>query len=189
MNGEDVTGLTSQQVRDKGVAYIPSDRLRRGMVASLSLSRNSVLGMHHHAQFNKRGTLLEDTIQEYAESIIAQYDVRADSILQPMGSLSGGNQQKMVVGRELARPHSVVVACQPTRGLDVGATHYIRERILESRNNGKAVLLISAELDEILELSDRIAVIYEGQILDVRPAGEFTEAELGFLMTGQRNGV
>lgn len=189
MNGEDVTGLTSRQVRDKGVAYIPSDRLRRGMVASLSLSRNSVLGMHHHAQFNKRGTLLEDIIQGHAESIIAQYDVRADSIHQPMGSLSGGNQQKMVVGRELARPHSVVVACQPTRGLDVGATHYIREKILESRNNGKAVLLISAELDEILELSDRIAVIYEGQILDVRPAGEFTEAELGFLMTGQRNGV
>ena len=95
----------------------------------------------------------------------------------------------MVVGRELLRPHSVVVAAQPTRGLDVGATHYIREQILASRNKGKAVLLISAELDEILELSDRIAVIYEGRIVDVRPTSQYTEKELGLLMTGQRNGV
>ena len=106
-----------------------------------------------------------------------------------MGSLSGGNQQKMVVGRELTRPHSVVIACQPTRGLDVGAAYYIREQILDSRNKGKAVLLISAELDEILELSDRIAIIYEGQVVDVRPTGQFTERELGLLMTGERNGV
>ena len=188
-SGQDLTGLDSRKIRDKGVAYIPSDRLRRGMVASLSLSRNSVLGMHHHAHFSQRGALLEDIIDEHAEDIIAKYDVRAESVHQPIGSLSGGNQQKMVVGRELARPHSVVVACQPTRGLDVGATYYIREQILDSRNKGKAVLLISAELDEILELSDRIAVIYEGRIVDVRPTDQFTERELGLLMTGERNGV
>ncbi|NLJ60404.1 MAG: ABC transporter ATP-binding protein [Firmicutes bacterium] len=189
MSGQDLTGNDTRRIRDKGVAYIPSDRLRRGMVTSLSLSRNSVLGMHHHAHFNQRGVLQEDIIDEHAEEIIAKYDVRAESVHQPMGSLSGGNQQKMVVGRELTRPHSVVIACQPTRGLDVGAAYYIREQILDSRNKGKAVLLVSAELDEILELSDRIAVIYEGQIVDVRPTGQFTERELGLLMTGERNGV
>ena len=189
MGGKDLTGLDTRRIRDKGVAYIPSDRLRRGMVSSLSLSRNSVLGMHHHAHFSKRGTLVEDIVDEHAEEIINKYDVRAESIHQPMGSLSGGNQQKMVVGRELSRPHSIVIACQPTRGLDVGAAYYIREQLLDSRNKGKAVLLISAELDEILELSDRIAVIYEGQIVDVRPTGKFTEQELGLLMTGERNGV
>jgi len=133
--------------------------------------------------------LRENALREHAQGIVAKYDVRAESIDQPMGSLSGGNQQKMLVGRELARPHSVVIAAQPTRGLDVGATHYIREQILASRNSGKAVLLISAELDEIMELSDRIAVIYEGRIVDVRPTGSFTERELGLLMTGQREGV
>ncbi len=189
MSGQDLTGLDTRKIRDKGVAYIPSDRLKRGMVTSLSLARNSVLGMHHHAHFSQRGVLQEDVIHEHAEDIVSKYDVRAESVNQPIGSLSGGNQQKMVVGRELARPHSVVVACQPTRGLDVGATYYIREQILESRNKGKAVLLISAELDEILELSDRIAVIYEGQIVDVRPTDQFTEQELGLLMTGERNGV
>ncbi|HXL03637.1 MAG TPA: ABC transporter ATP-binding protein [Bacillota bacterium] len=189
MSGQDLTGLDTRRIRDKGVAYIPSDRLRRGMVGSLSLSRNSVLGMHHHSYFSQRGVLLEDIIEKHAEEIIKKYDVRAESVHQPMGSLSGGNQQKMVVGRELTRPHSVVIACQPTRGLDVGAAYYIREQILDSRNKGKAVLLISAELDEILELSDRIAIIYEGQVVDVRPTGQFTERELGLLMTGERNGV
>lgn len=187
--GQDVTGLDTGKIRDRGVAYIPSDRLKRGMVASFSLARNSVLGIHRCADFSQRGLLLESAVRQHAQSIVAEYDVRAESIDQPMGSLSGGNQQKMLVGRELARPHSVVVAAQPTRGLDVGATHYIREQILASRNQGKAVLLISAELDEVLELSDRIAVIYEGRIVDVRPANRFTQRELGLLMTGQRNEV
>ena len=189
LTGQDVTGLDTGGIRDRGVAYIPSDRLKRGMVDSFSLARNSVLGMHRCADFSRRGLLLENAVREHARSIVAEYDVRAESIDQPMGSLSGGNQQKMLVGRELARPHSIVVAAQPTRGLDVGATHYIREQILASRNRGKAVLLISAELDEVLELSDRIAVIYEGRIVDVRPASQFTERELGLLMTGQRNEV
>lgn len=189
LTGQDVTGLDTGGIRDRGVAYIPSDRLKRGMVDSFSLARNSVLGTHRCADFSRRGLLLENAVREHARSIVAEYDVRAESIDQPMGSLSGGNQQKMLVGRELARPHSVVVAAQPTRGLDVGATHYIREQILASRNRGKAVLLISAELDEVLELSDRIAVIYEGRIVDVRPASQFTERELGLLMTGQRNEV
>jgi ABC-type uncharacterized transport system ATPase subunit len=187
--GKDVTGLDTGRIKDRGVAYIPSDRLKRGMVDSLSLARNSVLGVHRCADFSRRGALLENAVREHAQTIVAKYDVRAESIDQPMGSLSGGNQQKMLVGRELARPHSIVIAAQPTRGLDVGATHYIREQILSSRNTGKAVLLISAELDEVLELSDRIAVIYEGRIVDVRPASQFTERELGLLMTGQRNEV
>jgi len=187
--GQNVTGLGTGRIRDRGVAYIPSDRLKRGMVDSFSLARNSVLGMHHCSDFSRHGVLRENALCEHAQGIVAKYDVRAESIDQPMGSLSGGNQQKMLVGRELARPHSVVIAAQPTRGLDVGATHYIREQILASRNSGKAILLISAELDEVLELSDRIAVIYEGQIVDVRPTGSFTERELGLLMTGQREGV
>ena len=187
--GQNVTGLGTGRIRDRGVAYIPSDRLKRGMVDSFSLARNSVLGMHHCSDFSRHGVLRENALREHAQGIVAKYDVRAESIDQPMGSLSGGNQQKMLVGRELARPHSVVIAAQPTRGLDVGATHYIREQILASRNSGKAVLLISAELDEVLELSDRIVVIYEGRIVDARPTGSFTERELGLLMTGQREGV
>ena len=187
--GQDVTGLETGRIRNIGVAYVPSDRLKRGMIDSFSLARNSVLGMHHCADFSRHGVLRENALREHAQGIVAKYDVRAESINQPMGSLSGGNQQKMLVGRELARPHSVVIAAQPTRGLDVGATHYIREQILASRNSGKAVLLISAELDEVLELSDRIAVIYEGRIVDARPTGSFTERELGLLMTGQREGV
>ena len=187
--GQNVTGLGTGRIRDRGVAHIPSDRLKRGMVDSFSLARNSVLGMHHCSDFSRHGVPRENALCEHAQGIVAKYDVRAESIDQPMGSLSGGNQQKMLVGRELARPHSVVIAAQPTRGLDVGATHYIREQILASRNSGKAVLLISAELDEVLELSDRIAVIYEGRIVDVRPTGSFTERELGLLMTGQREGV
>jgi len=163
--------------------------LKRGMVDSFSIARNSVLGMHHSADFSHRGVIKEDVVRRHAENLVDVYDVRSESIDQPIDSLSGGNQQKLVVGRELLRPHSVVVAAQPTRGLDVGATHYIREQILASRNKGKAVLLISAELDEILELSDRIAVIYEGRIVDVRPTSQYTERELGLLMTGQRNGV
>lgn len=189
IDGQDVTGFDTRRIRDKGVAYIPSDRLRRGMVSSFSLTRNSVLGMQHSAYFSSRGVIQEDVVREHAESIIDLYDVRSESIDQPIGSLSGGNQQKLVVGRELTRPHSIVIAAQPTRGLDVGATHYIREQILASRNRGKAVLLISAELDEIFELSDRIAVMYEGQIIDMRRASQYTEQELGLLMTGQRNGV
>ena len=187
--GQNVTGLGTGRIRDRGVAHIPSDRLKRGMVDSFSLARNSVLGMHHCSDFSRHGVLRENALCEHAQGIVAKYDVRAESIDQPMGSLSGGNQQKMLVGRELARPHSVVIAAQPTRGLDVGATHYIREQILASRNSGKAILLISAELDEVLELSDRIAVIYEGRIVDARPTGSFTERELGLLMTGQREGV
>lgn len=189
VNGQDVTGSDTRSIRDSGVAYIPSDRLKRGMVDSFSIARNSVLGMHHSAHFSHRGVIKEDVVRRHAENLVDVYDVRSESIDQPIGSLSGGNQQKLVVGRELLRPHSVVVAAQPTRGLDVGATHYIREQILASRNKGKAVLLISAELDEILELSDRIAVIYEGRIVDVRPTNQYTERELGLLMTGQRNGV
>ena len=187
--GQDVTGFDTGRIREKGVACIPSDRLKRGMVDSLSLARNSVLGVHRSSDFSRRGVLLENALREHAQGIVDKYDVRAESIDQTMGSLSGGNQQKMLVGRELGRPHSVVIAAQPTRGLDVGATHYIREQILASRASGKAVLLISAELDEVLELSDRIAVIYEGRIVDVRPTSSFTERELGLLMTGQRNEV
>ena len=171
-----------------GVACIPSDRLRRGIVDSFSVAQNLILGEQTSPPFAARGVLQPRKIAEHAAKM-NMFDVRTASLDQPVGSLSGGNQQKLVVGRELARSPNLIVAAQPTRGLDIGATDYIHRQLLAMREQGKAILLISAELDEVRTLSDRIAVMYEGQIVALRPTEEFTERDLGLLMAGQGIGV
>ncbi|TVR30641.1 MAG: ABC transporter ATP-binding protein [Spirochaetaceae bacterium] len=171
--------------RSVGMAHIPSDRLRRGVVPDFSVAWNLILGSQWRRPFSRRGALLRNEIADYARRVVSQYGIRCESIEAPVGSLSGGNQQKLVVARELSRDPDVVIACQPTRGVDVGAIEYIHNQLLAMRAAGKAVLLISAELDEVRALSDRILVMYEGKIVAERKS-DAGESELGLLMAGHR---
>jgi simple sugar transport system ATP-binding protein len=182
IHGREVEPTTAAR-RASGIAYVPSDRLKRGLVPPFTVAWNAILGSQRRAPFSRRGVLQDGAIAEHADRLIRDYQVRAPGREAVVAGLSGGNQQKLVVARELARDPAVVLACQPTRGLDVGAIEYIHNRLLDMRQHGKAVLLISAELDEIRALADRILVMYEGRIVAERPAGA-DEHELGLLMAG-----
>jgi simple sugar transport system ATP-binding protein len=152
-----------------------------------SVADNLILGLHGKAPFVQRGLVHDHrAIYENAEHVIEQYDIRPPVANQPARSLSGGNQQKVVVGREFTQNPSFLICAQPTRGVDVGAIEFIHKQVIAQRDQGAAVLLVSAELDEILSLSDRIAVMYNGQIVSVMSADEVTEHKLGFLMLGGR---
>jgi len=168
-----------------GMAHIPSDRLRRGVVPDFSVAWNLILGSQWRSPFSRRGAFSRKQINEHAERVVAQYGIRCGSIDAPVRSLSGGNQQKLVVARELSRNPEVVIACQPTRGVDVGAIEYIHNQLLAMRAAGKAILLISAELDEVRALSDRILVMYEGRVVAER-SSDAGESELGLLMAGHQ---
>ncbi|HEY8530642.1 MAG TPA: ABC transporter ATP-binding protein [Limnochorda sp.] len=173
-----------RRFRRLGGAHIPSDRLRRGLVPPLPVSRNAILGRQREVPFSHRGLLRFQPIRRHAQAIAERLQVRVPSLDTPAAALSGGNQQKLVVGRELAFEPRVVVAAQPTRGVDIGAIERIHQELLRMRAAGKAILLISAELDELLALSDRFAVMYEGAIVAEGRTEEFTETELGLLMAG-----
>ncbi len=182
---------TARSIRDLGVAYIPSDRLKRGLLANFSIVQNVAMGHHYKPPVTGKGwrgglgVLDVQAMAREAGRIVADYDVRVGNLQDPASSLSGGNQQKLVVGRELSRSPGLVIAAQPTRGVDVGAVEFIHRKLLRMRDEGAGILLISAELDEILALSDRIAVLYEGELVALRPAAAFTERELGLFMAGQ----
>ena len=182
--GKDITHATPRQVTELGSAHIPEDRQRDGLVLPFSVADNLVLNMYYQPPFAKGVVLNEKNILEAAVEQIKAFDVRTPGPLTPVGSLSGGNQQKVIVARELSRPIRFLVASQPTRGLDVGSIEYIHTQILKRRDNGVAVLLVSTELDEILQLSDRIAVMYRGKIVAIVPAGEATKETIGLLMAG-----
>lgn len=184
--GTDVTGWTRRERIDAGMAYVPEDRQERGLVMSFDLTENAALGNHHDEAFVRRGILSWDTLSEHTGEIIDTYDVTPADPTADAASLSGGNQQKFVVGRELLRDPTVLVAANPTRGVDVGSTEFIREQLLALRDRDVGVLLISSKLDEVRSLSDRLAVIYEGQFIDVRPPDELSEEQLGLLMAGQQ---
>lgn len=186
LGAEEITALNPRAIRERGVAYIPSDRLKRGLIGNFSVAQNLILGSQRATGFAARGILNHRQIAAEARRIMADFDIRAASLHEPVSSLSGGNQQKVVIARELSRRPALVVAAQPTRGVDVGAIEYIHRQLLRMRAEGKGILLISAELDELRSLSDRIAVLYEGQIVAEGPAGGFTERELGLLMAGGR---
>lgn len=173
-----------RRFRRLGGAHIPSDRSRRGLVPPWPVSRNAVLGRQREAPFARRGLLRFQPIRRHAEAIVERLQVRVPSLEAPAAALSGGNQQKLVVGRELAFEPQVVVAAQPTRGVDIGAIELIHQALLRMRAAGKAILLISAELDELLALSDRLVVLFEGAIVAEGRTEGFTEAELGLLMAG-----
>jgi ABC-type uncharacterized transport system ATPase subunit len=186
VDGRDVAGLTVAEIRERGVAYIPEDRHDRGLVLDMTLWENSVLGQQRKpGVVGRLGVLPIRKIKELAARLIRAFDVRARSVDVPAATLSGGNQQKLILARELEEVPRLVVAHQPTRGLDVGAIEFVWRKILEQKAAGAAVLLISAELEEIYELSDRIVTIYEGAITG-EYAPDAPPAEIGIGMTGAR---
>lgn len=185
--GQEITRLTTDQRRQQGIAHIPSDRLKRGLVSQFKLDWNFILGSEWEEPFAKKGILKKKSIKNYGEKLIKDFDIRTPGLQIKAGQLSGGNQQKTIIARELSSTPDLILAAQPTRGVDVGAIEYIHNLLLEMRAKGKAILLISAELDELRSLSDRILVIYEGQLIAEKKA-DFDEQELGLLMAGKKDG-
>ena len=182
--GTDITRLRAADRIGQGVSHVPEDRHRRGLVLEFDLIENIVLGDQRREPFARHGLLSRRVMDEVAEKRIADYDIRTPSTRILAGNLSGGNQQKLVLARELGRDPELLVAAQPTRGLDVGAIEFVHRRIIAERDSGKAVLLVSMELEEVMSLSDRILVMFEGRIVGEFEAGTVTDVELGFLMTG-----
>lgn len=187
LNGKDITNMRPRKVTESGVGHIPQDRQRHGLVLNFTVGENIVLQTYYKKPYSNMGVLNHKAIYDKAREIIEKYDIRTQSEYSPARALSGGNQQKIIIGREIERDPDLLIAAQPTRGLDVGAIEFIHKRLIEQRDNGKAVLLVSFELDEIMNVSDRIAVIFEGQILDIVDPKETNEEELGLLMAGQKN--
>ncbi|MEX2143905.1 MAG: ABC transporter ATP-binding protein [Anaerolineales bacterium] len=186
--GEDVTKADPRQITEKGTAHIPEDRQKDGLVLPYSVADNLVLNTYYRSPYSTRALLHHDIILQNAEKEILDFDIRTPSARTQAGSLSGGNQQKVIVARELSRPVKLLVASQPTRGLDVGSIEYIHKRLIESRDAGAAVLLVSSELDEIMQLSDRIAVMFRGKIVDILDAKSTNRNEIGLLMAGVAEG-
>jgi simple sugar transport system ATP-binding protein len=182
--GNDITHKSPREITELGSAHVPEDRQKDGLVLSFPVSDNLVLCTYYKDPFAKGITLNRQMVLENANHLIEQFDIRAPNALVNVGTLSGGNQQKVIIARELSRDIKFLVASQPTRGLDVGSIEYIHNRIVEKRDEGCAVLLISPELDEIMELSDQIAVIYRGKIVAILPAGQTTKEQIGLLMAG-----
>ena len=169
-----------------GVGHIPEDRLVRGMIGPMTIEDNIILGYHRKKEFSSHGIRRKNEIRAFSEKQLTDYQIKAPNVQEKCGSLSGGNQQKVVVARVFSEDPDVLIAAQPTRGVDVGAQELIHSRLLDLRDAGKAVLLISADLDEVRRLSDRIAVIYEGQIVAQGSYDTWNEMELGLLMAGEK---
>ena len=175
---------TPRKILEYGVAHIPEDRQRHGLLLSFPIHDNLVLCTYYQQPFAKGVTLQQQKIFDNAQELVKQFDVRTPSIYVNASTLSGGNQQKVIVAREFSRPIHLLIASQPTRGLDVGSIEYIHNQIIKKRDEGTSVLLVSSELDEILALSDRIAVMYKGQIMDILDAKKANKEYLGLLMAG-----
>ncbi|SFZ85431.1 nucleoside ABC transporter ATP-binding protein [Devosia enhydra] len=184
IDGTDVTGSDPARRIGLGLAHVPEDRQRTGIV-DLSIAENAVLETIDRPPASRRGILSHSAIRAFAETLIADYDVRCTGPRQPITTLSGGNQQKVILGRALSRDPGVIVAVQPTRGLDVGATAFVHRQLLEQRRRGAAIVLVSTELDEVLALSDRVLVIYAGRIVGELPRNQIALDRLSALMTGQ----
>jgi len=182
--GKEVTRGSPRQITELGSAHVPEDRQRDGLVLSYPVTDNLVLNTYYLTPFSERAVLQQGTILEHAQELIEAFDIRAPSPVVNVGTLSGGNQQKVIVARELSRPIKLLIAAQPTRGLDVGSIEYIHGRVIQKRDEGVAVLLVSTELDEVMQLCDRIAVMYRGQIVDVLPIEQATKERIGLLMAG-----
>ncbi|PWH12608.1 MAG: heme ABC transporter ATP-binding protein [Anaerolineae bacterium] len=182
--GRDLTNASPRAFTQTGLAHIPEDRQRHGLVLGYTIADNMVLCDYYRPPFSQRGVLQHQVLDDNARKLIRDFDVRTPSPYVAAGKLSGGNQQKVIVARELSRPVRLVIANQPTRGLDVGSIEYIHKEIVLMRDQGVAVLLISAELDEIMSLSDRIAVMYHGQIVTTVDAKAVTREQLGLWMAG-----
>ncbi len=184
LEGEDVTGLDAGKLTERMLSYIPEERMRDGMIGNFTVAENMILREHAQPFYSKNGFLNLKYISEHTDHLIKQFQVKTPSQRTLAKSLSGGNIQKIVLARELSRKPRAIIAAQPTRGLDIGAAEYVREQLLTQRKDGTAVLLISEDLDEIFSLSDRIAVIYEGKIMDILDRDEATREKVGLLMAG-----
>ncbi|MFX1562061.1 MAG: ABC transporter ATP-binding protein, partial [Promethearchaeota archaeon] len=184
-----ITGFSSRKVHEASVGYIPQDRQRRGLVLDFSIKENLILGGEYQPPFaSGPGSLIlnEKAIREYSEQLVRNYGIKITDLDDLVNTLSGGNQQKIVVARALGPNPKLLIASHPTRGLDVGATEYIHNLLVKMRDAGVSVLLVSADLDEILNLSDRIAVIFDGKIVAIKSPDETNEKELGLLMAGHQ---
>jgi general nucleoside transport system ATP-binding protein len=183
LDGSEVIGKSVRESLHAGIAFVPESRELNGLIASMSIAENLILDLHDLPPYAKGIQMSPNTVLSEAEKRKVEFDIRSQSVTDPISSLSGGNKQKVVLARELSRPVKLLVASQPTRGLDVGSIEFVHKRILEERNAGRAVLLFSTELDEVLALADRIAVMYRGEILSIVPSGVSAQ-ELGLLMAG-----
>ena len=183
--GSDISNHSPRQRHEAGIAHVPEDRNHMGMVGSFTIAENLVLDSYYAPPFSKRGVLHRDVIRESATQLVEDYDVRPPIIDNSGDALSGGNAQKMIVAREFSRDVPLVVCAQPTRGIDVGSIEYIHEQIVRKRDEGKAILIVSTELDEIFALSDRILVMFDGRIVAELKASETTPTEVGLYMAGK----
>lgn len=184
LKGEEMTRLTPEKIIRSGISSIPEDRHKRGLILPFTLYENAILGQHKEEKFSKGPSLDYARIKEYTRGLIQDFDIRTPSESVTAGTLSGGNQQKLVAAREIGKDPLVLIAAQPTRGLDVGAIEYIHKRLVDERNRDKAVILVSLDLEEIMNLSDRISVIYDGHIAATMDRADATEQKLGILMAG-----
>jgi len=188
MKGMELTNRTPRFVSEQGVSHIPEDRHKHGLVLDFSMSENMVLETYYKAPFNKGGFLNQQEIDKQAKKLIEAFDVRTPSIETKARSLSGGNQQKAIIAREIDKKPELLIAAQPTRGLDVGAIEFVQQQLISQRDQGKAVMLISFELDEIMNVADRIVVIYEGRIVGEVLPEQTNDQELGLMMSGSTSG-
>ena len=184
IKGQEVVGLSPRKITEMNVSHVPEDRHRDGLVLEMMLSENIALQTYYKEPLSKNGVLNYNQINSYARKLMEEFDVRAANEIVPASALSGGNQQKAIIAREVDRNPDLLIVSQPTRGLDVGAIEYIHKRLIGERDRGKAVLVVSFELDEILNLSDRIAVIHDGKIQGIVKPSETNKQELGVLMAG-----
>jgi len=184
LKNQELSTLSTRKITESGVGHIPQDRHKHGLVLDYTIGENIGLQTYYQKPISKSGILNYKELYKKAKELIAEYDVRTPSEYTQARSLSGGNQQKAIIAREVDRSPELLIAAQPTRGLDVGAIEFIHKKLIEERDKGRAVLLVSLELDEVMNLSDRIAVIYEGEIVDIVDPKETNEQELGLLMAG-----
>jgi simple sugar transport system ATP-binding protein len=185
IRGKNVLGKNPRAIYELGVAHVPGDRWKLGLVLPFTLAENAILGIHRRKDFcGFLGFLRQGRIMQHVRQLMSRFTIQATGPNAPAKSLSGGNQQKLIVGRELAKDPAIIIAVQPTRGLDIGAAQYIRNLLVEMRGRGRAILLVSADLDEVLALSDRIAIMYEGRFAAVGRPSDFDRAKIGLLMGG-----
>ena len=187
--GKDITYASPRTVTELGTAHIPEDRQKDGLVLDYTISHNMVLNTYYNPPYTRNGTIQEQVVSESAEKLVKQFDVRTPSAEAAVSTLSGGNQQKVIIARELSRDTKLLIAAQPTRGVDVGAIEFIHQQIISQRDDGKAVLLSSTELDEIMQLSDRIIVMFDGKIIATVQTHKVTKEEVGLMMAGVATGA
>lgn len=179
-----ITNLSPRKVTQSGVSHIPQDRHKFGLVLDFPVGENMVLQSYYQQPFSKKGVMNFKKIYKKAQELIEEYDVRTPNAYTKARALSGGNQQKAIIGREVDRSPDLIIAAQPTRGLDVGAIEFIHKKLIEERDKGRAVLLLSFELEEIMNLSDRIAVMFDGRIISEVKPEDTNEQDLGLMMAG-----